>query len=51
MDDPCAGLGCVAKKHDAVEKFKMNYPVPNFGADPDIETTQKSLNIAENVTG
>ena len=38
-------------KHGAVEKHPMNYAVPNFGADPEMETTQKSLDIAENVTG
>jgi|TARA_B110001450_G_C17410488_1_gene395550 hypothetical protein len=52
MDDPCTGLGCAnMNKHGKTEKFKMNYPVPDFGADPDIETTKKSISIAEDVTG
>lgn len=51
MDDPCVGLGCDMFKKGKVEKYKMNYYVPNFGADPDMETTQKSINIAEDATG
>ena len=52
MDDPCVGLGCAnMNKKGAVEKHPMNYPVPNFGVDPDVETTKNSLNIAEDVTG
>lgn len=40
MDDPCVGLGCASmNKKGKVEKIKMNYPVPNFGVDPDVETT------------
>ena len=44
-------MGCTQHKHGVVEKHPMNYPVPNFGADPDIETTANSISNAENATG
>ncbi len=38
-------------KHATVAKHPMDYPVPNFGADPDMETNMRSLEIAEEKTG
>lgn len=52
MDDPCVGLSCATMhKHATVAKHPMDYPVPNFGADPDMETNMRSLEIAEEKTG
>ena len=52
MDDPCVGLACATMhKHATVEKHPLDSPVPNFGADTDMETNMRSLEIAEEKTG
>jgi len=52
QDDPCVGMGCTVHSHTKpAKKHPMNYPVPSFGADPDMETTMKSLKSAETEIG
>jgi hypothetical protein len=48
-DDPvCSSAGCTQYKHpEAPEGHPMDYPVPSFGADPDVETTANSISIGE----
>jgi hypothetical protein len=52
QDDPCVGMGCTVHSHPKpAKKHPMDYPVPSFGADPDMETTMKSLKSAETEVG
>jgi hypothetical protein len=48
-DDPvCSSAGCTQYKHpEAIAGHPMDYPVPSFGADPEIETTANSISIGE----
>jgi len=48
-DDPiCSSAGCVQFKHpEAAAGPPMDYPVPSFGADPDMEATANSISIGE----
>ena len=48
MDDPiCSSAGCTQFKHPEEKSHPMNYPVPSFGADPEMETTHNSIAIGE----
>lgn len=50
QSDPCWGASCKiysAGEKDDPEGFKKDYPVPSFGADPDMEGTMNSLASAE----
>jgi len=48
MDDPiCSSAGCTQFKHPEEKTHPMNYPVPSFGADPEMETTHNSIAIGE----
>ena len=53
QSDPiCSSAGCTQYKHPVKELgYELDYPVPNFGADPDMEATANSLNIAEKQLG
>jgi hypothetical protein len=45
-DDPiCSSAGC--DKNPKIETHPMDYFVPTFGADPDVETTANSISIGE----
>jgi hypothetical protein len=48
-DDPiCNSAGCTQYLHpEAPKGHPVDYPVPSFGADPDIETTANSISIGE----
>ena len=48
-DDPiCSSAGCTQYKHpEAPAGHPTDYPVPSFGADPDIEATANSISIGE----
>jgi hypothetical protein len=48
-DDPiCSSAGCTQYKHpDAPAEPPMDYPVPSFGPDPDMEATANSIDIGE----
>ena len=48
-DDPiCSSAGCTQYKHPEGPKgYPMDYPVPSFGADPDIEATANSIAVME----
>jgi hypothetical protein len=48
-DDPiCSSAGCDQYKHpEAPKGHPVDYPVPSFGGDPDIETTANSIAIGE----
>lgn len=47
--DPCWGASCELYATDKPPElgYKINYPVPSFGADPDMEGTMASLASAE----
>ena len=48
MDDPiCSSAGCTQFKHPEEKTHPMDYPVPSFGADPEMETTHNSIAIGE----
>jgi len=52
QSDPiCASSGCDQYKHpdSKDEKWDMNYPVPNFGMDRDIQGGLINLNVAEGI--
>ena len=50
--DPICGTGgCEQLKRKKKDSYPMDYPVPSFGADPDIAGTQSNLNWAESSTG
>ena len=47
-DPICSSAGCTQYKHKKAELgYPINYPVPSFGADPDIEANANSISIAE----
>jgi hypothetical protein len=48
-DDPiCSSAGCTQYKHpEAPAGHPVDYPVPSFGADPDMEATANSIAIGE----
>ena len=51
-DDPiCSSAGCTQFKHPEVKSHPMDYPVPSFGADPDMETTHNSIAMSEERLG
>lgn len=51
QSDPCWGDSCEMYAVDKPPKgFKKDYPVPSFGADPDMEGTMASLKSAEAIT-
>ena len=49
MSDPiCSSAGCTQFKHKKAKLgYPIDYPVPSFGADPDITANANSLSIAE----
>jgi len=50
-DPICSSAGCEQYKHPKKKMHPMNYPVPSFGADPDMAGTNQSLAVAEASTG
>jgi len=51
-DDPiCSSAGCTQFKHPEVKSHPIDYPVPSFGADPEMETTHNSIANAEEALG
>jgi hypothetical protein len=47
-DPICSSAGCTQYLHPKKKlTYELDYPVPNFGPDPDMVTTMKSLDIAE----
>jgi hypothetical protein len=51
-DDPICGTGgCEQLKRKKKEGWPKDYPVPSFGADPDIAGAANSLSWAEQSTG
>ena len=51
MSDPCWGDSCKMYEVDKpAPGHPMDYPVPSFGADPDMEGTMKSLASAEELS-
>jgi len=47
-DPICSSAGCVQYLHPSKDRgYKINYPVPNFGADLDIIDSRASLKQAE----
>lgn len=47
-DPICSSAGCTQYKHKSTPLgYPIDYPVPSFGADPDIEANHRSLSIAE----
>jgi len=47
-DPVCGSGGCDQYKHKkAPLGYPIDYPVPSFGADPDVEANANSLSIAE----
>lgn len=47
-DDPiCSSAGCTQFKHPEEKTHPMDYPVPSFGADPEMTTTSNSIAIGE----
>jgi len=52
-DPICSSAGCDQYKHpDSKEKdYDMNYPVPNFGMDRDIQGSFENLGAAEKIVG
>ena len=52
QNDPiCGSGGCDQYKLPKKKSHPMNYPVPSFGADPDMEGLQNSLAWAQESTG
>lgn len=53
QSDPiCSSAGCTQYKHKKKGLgYKINYPVPNFGRDHDINDNFDSLKLAENMVG
>ena len=50
-DPICSSAGCDQYKHPEKKLHPMNYPVPSFGADPEITGINQSLAVAEATTG
>jgi hypothetical protein len=48
-DPTCSSAGCNYAKDKGKTPYPMNYPVPNFGRDHDINTTWSSLDWAEGI--
>lgn len=47
-DPICSSAGCTQYRHKKKGLgYKINYPVPNFGADKDIIDSKASLDLAE----
>jgi len=46
-DPICNSAGCTQYKHPEVTSHPMDYPVPSFGVDHDVETTANSIAIGE----
>jgi hypothetical protein len=47
-DPICSSAGCTQFKHKATPLgYPIDYPVPSFGADPDVEANANSVSIAE----
>jgi hypothetical protein len=53
LSDPiCSSAGCTQYKHKKKELgYKINYPVPSFGRDNDINDNFASLKLAESMVG
>ena len=51
QSDPiCSSAGCTQYKHEHKKlPYDINYPVPSFGADPDMAGTADSIKIAEDL--
>jgi hypothetical protein len=51
QSDPiCSSAGCTQYKHKATPRgYPIDYPVPSFGADPEITGTANSISIGEKV--
>jgi len=48
QSDPiCGSAGCVYNHKKKPLGYPINYPVPSYGADPDIAGTADSIDIAE----
>jgi len=51
-DPICSSAGCTQYKHKKKERgYKIDYPVPNFGRDKDINDNFEDLKIAEGMIG
>lgn len=51
-DPICSSAGCTQYKHKKKERgYKINYPVPNFGVDKDINDNFYDLSVAEGIIG
>jgi hypothetical protein len=51
-DPICSSAGCTQFKHKKKDLgYKINYPVPNFGRDHDINDNFASLKLAEDMVG
>ena len=51
-DPICSSAGCTQYEHPAPPKgHPMDYFVPNFGRDPDMEGTEDSIDIAQKMIG
>ena len=47
-DPICSSAGCTQYKHKSTPLgYPIDYPVPNFGSDPEIDATANSISIAE----
>ena len=47
-DPICSSAGCDQYQHKKTPLgYPIDYPVPNFGSDPDIDATFKSISIGE----
>jgi hypothetical protein len=53
VSDPiCSSAGCTQYKHPSKERgYKIDYPVPQFGADADVIATKKHTDMAEGILG
>jgi len=49
-DPICSSAGCTQYKHKKTPRgYDINYPVPDFGKDPDMESVANAIGIAEKV--
>ena len=47
-DPICSSAGCTQYKHKKAKLgYDIDYPVPNFGADPDMTATMSNIALAE----
>ena len=53
QSDPiCSSAGCTQYAHKKTPLgYPIDYPVPNFGVDPDVTTTARSIEIGEEAHG